>query len=150
MLAFLILAAAAAQTPSTPGDVMAGFVGSCWQADMGSGNTDTHCFSMSSGGGLVLDIHKVRDGQQNVVYEGVTAYHADSGRVTFSYYNSLGNLMPGTINRSGDDISATLTLPNGAAQDVHWHIGADGYDVTGPFPAPVHYRKTGPVGDSAL
>ncbi|MBW8734065.1 MAG: hypothetical protein JF571_07140 [Asticcacaulis sp.] len=150
MLAFLILAAAAVQTPSTPATVFSGLTGSCWQADVGSGNTDTHCFSESSGGQLVLDIHKVRDGQQTVVYEGVTAYRGDAGKVTFGYYNSLGSLMPGTVGRSGDDISASLTLPNGALQDVHWHLGGDGYDVTGPFPAPVHYRKIGPVGDSGL
>lgn len=150
MLVFLILAAAAPQTPATPGEALAGFVGSCWQADMGGNNTDTHCFSMSSGGGLVLDIHKVRDGQKTVVYEGVTPYRADGGKVTFGYYNSLGNLMPGTMSRSGDDITASLTLPNGAPQDVHWHLNGDSYDVTGPFPAPVHYRKIGPVGDSGL
>lgn len=150
MLAFLILAAAAAQMPSTPGDVMAGLMGSCWQAEMGSNNTDTHCFSASSGGGLVLDIHKVRDGQQAVVYEGVTAYRADAGKVVFGYYNSLGNLMPGTMSRSGDDLSGSVVMPNGTTQDVHWHINGDSYDVTGAFPAPVHYRKIGPAGESGL
>ncbi len=150
MLAFVILAAAAAQTPSTPGEVMAGFVGACWQADMGGNNTDTHCFSGSSGGRLVLDIHKVRDGQKTVVYEGVTAYRADAGKVTFGYYNSLGNLMPGTIRRGGDDLTASLTLPDGSAQEVRWHLNGDSYDATGPFPAPVHYRKIGPVGEGGL
>ncbi len=150
MLAFLILAAAAAQTPSTPGDVMAGFVGSCWQADMGGNNTDTHCFSMSSGGGLVLDVHKVRDGQKAVVYEGLTAYRADAGKVTFGYYNSLGNLMPGTMSRSGDDLTGTVVMPNGTTQEVHWHLNADSYDATGALPGAVHYRKIGPVGDGGL
>jgi len=150
MLTFLILAAAATQVPATPGDILAGLTGSCWQADMGSSNTDTHCFSMSSGGGLVLDIHKVRDGRQTVVYEGITAYRADGGKVTFGYYNSLGNLLPGTMSRSGDDLTGSVVTPNGSTQDIHWHLNGDSYDATGAFPAPIHYRKIGPAGDGGL
>jgi hypothetical protein len=151
MLAFIALITLTPPTQPQPGRVLAGLTGACWQADMGGGKTDTHCFSAADPlGELALDIHKVRDAEQKVIYEGVTTYRIGSENVVFDYYNSFGSRMPGTISRAGDDITALLTLPNGSTQEVHWHLNGDSYDATGAFPAPIHYRKIGPVGDGGF
>lgn len=49
-----------AQTAPQPSEVLLGLGGYCWQADLGEGATDTHCFSVAIGGKLVMDVHKVR------------------------------------------------------------------------------------------
>ena len=154
MLLIPMMLAALAGEPAaqTPGTLFADLSGSCWQGDMGGGVTDTHCFSLSDGGQLGLDVHKVRNADKAVVYEGVTAYHpgAASGKVAFGYYNSLGDLMPGVASRSGDELDITLQIA-GKPVDVVWRMTADGYDVTNPMmPATVHFRKVGPVGDGGL
>lgn len=136
LLSMLALAATAAPVTQAPGDVFAGLTGSCYAAAMPNGAVDTHCFSASEGGKLVLDVHKVVMGGK-VVYSGVTAY-SPAG---FTYASSLGQVMPGTITRSGDTIDFVITV-GGAAQKGQWKLTADGYD-TEIAGTPMHYAKSG-------
>lgn len=98
--------AAHAQTASQPSEVLLGIGGYCWQAELEAAVTDTHCFSVSPGGKLVTDVHKVRSLSGRVVYEGVTLYRLGtaSGVVRYDYYNSNGDLLvamrSGTASRS--------------------------------------------------
>ena len=49
-LSLAACASAEAQAPPQPSEVLLGLGGYCWQADLGDGVTDTHCFSIARGG----------------------------------------------------------------------------------------------------
>ena len=55
--AVALCAAAEAQAPPQPSEVLLGLGGYCWEADLSGGVTDTHCFSIARGGLLVMDVH---------------------------------------------------------------------------------------------
>ncbi len=149
MIPFLIALAAAAATPQTPADLMAGLVGSCFEAPMPQGASDTHCFTAATGGKLVLDVHAVCDPAGKAVYQGVTVYTpAPDGKVALAYSNSLGDVMPGTATRSGDRLSFSLTV-QGQPVSLTWAVRSDGYDVTGG-PLNAHFTRVGAAGDPAL
>ncbi len=139
MLATPLLIAALALTP---GQIFTGLTGACWQTDdMPNESTDTHCFTASDGGQLVMDVHKVRNGNGQVIYEGVTLYRTETGAVTYSYYNSQGDLLPGSAGRADD----TITF----APDLTWRLSSDAYDVVMPN-GTRHFRKLGPAGEGGL
>lgn len=170
MLLLSMIAALSAEPAQTPSVLLEGLAGSCFQGDIPQDVTDTHCFTVSEGGMLGLDVHKVRSKDGTVVYEGVTAYrpeagsgnaiyqqlanghidNAGSGTVTFGYYNSLGDLMTGAAVLDGDDLHITVQMPDGPA-DVTWHITGDGYDVANSGqPGQTHFTKIGPVPEGGL
>lgn len=151
VLAALVADASAAATPQTPATLLDGLAGSCWQTDMSGGLTDTHCFTLSAGGKLGLDVHKVQSGDGKVVYEGVTDYRPDgkTAQVDFGYANSDGDLMLGTASRAGDTLSFALTMPDGTPASLTWQITADGYDVTTPQ-GTRHFRRVGPSPEGGL
>jgi len=139
--------AADAQPPPQPSEVLLGLGGYCWQADLGSGVTDTHCFSVARGGHLVTDIHKVRSRSRAVVYEGVTVYRVEpeTGAVRYDYFNSNGGLLRGYAKREGDRI----LFPDApdAPTVVVWYLGADAYE-SGPVDeaaARTRFVKIGPA-----
>jgi hypothetical protein len=127
----LVLAsgAAHAQSPPRPSDVLLGLGGYCWEADLGEGVTDTHCFSVARGGHLVMDVHKVRSRGGGAVYEGVTLYRVEpaTGMVRYDYYNSNGDLMTGYAERDGARIR--FTSAPGQSADLVWYLDADAYEV---------------------
>lgn len=128
-LSLAACATAEAQAPPQPSEVLLGLGGYCWQADLGEGVTDTHCFSIATGGKLVMDVHKVRSRSGGVVYEGTTLYRLEkaSGVVRYDYFNSNGDLLTGYAKRDGDRIR----FPEKADQagDLVWYLGADAYEV---------------------
>lgn len=138
MFATPLLIAALAMTP---GQIFDGLTGSCWRTDMAGGSTDTHCFTMTAGGKLVMDVHKVRTPNGMPVYEGVTLYRSDKDMVGYSYYNSEGDLYPGTAERTGADIQF--------GPDLTWRLAGDGYDVISPK-GTQHFVKQGPASDGGL
>jgi hypothetical protein len=150
MIPFLIALAAADAAPAqTPADVMAGLTGSCFRSAMPQGASDTHCFTLATGGRLVMDVHAVRDSSGKVVYQGVTVYTpAPDGKVALSYSNSLGEVMPGTVTRAGDKLDFTLTI-EGQAAALSWTLSPGGYDVIGGL-APAHFTRTGAAAEPAL
>ena len=98
-----LVASAQAQAPAQPGEIFAGLAGYCWKAELPDGASDTHCFSVTIGGKLVMDVRKVRSRSDAVAYEGVTTYRLEkeSGAVRYAYFNSLGDLLEGYATRDG-------------------------------------------------
>jgi hypothetical protein len=125
----LTAAPAIAQTPPLPSEVLRGLAGYCWEADLGDGVTDTHCFSIATGGNLVMDVHKVRSRAGGVVYEGATLYRLEkeSGVVRYEYFNSMGDLLTGYAKRDG----ARILFPERPDQSaiVVWYLSPDAYEV---------------------
>src|SRR5689334_16976 len=109
-----------------PGAVFAGLIGSCWLAPLEEGNTDTHCFTVSFNGKLVMDVHKVRNASQVVVYEGVTVYRPDkrTRSLAYEYSNSLGNLITGQSWRAGADINSASAMGVGAKPESIWRLNS--------------------------
>lgn len=128
-LSLAACASAEAQAPLQPTEVLLGLGGYCWEADLGEGVTDTHCFSIATGGKLVMDVHKVRSRSGGVVYEGATLYRLEkvSGVVRYDYFNSNGDLLSGYAKRDGQ----TIRFPEkpGEAGDLVWSLGAEAYEV---------------------
>lgn len=144
--------AAEAQPPAQPSEVLLGLGGFCWQADIGDGATDTHCFSVARGGKLVMDVHKVRSRSSATVYEGVTLYRVEpeTGAVRYDYYNSNGQLLIGYAKRDGDRILFPDT-PDGSA-DLVWYLGTDAYEVgsAAVTAAKTRFVKAGPAPDGGF
>jgi hypothetical protein len=143
---------APAKTPLLdPGAVFAGLTGSCWQAPLDQGNTDTHCFTAGFNGKLVMDVHKVRNSSQAVVYEGVTVYRPDakSRSVSYDYTNSFGNVIKGQGWREGGVINFASSPGQLAKPETVWKLNVDGYEVApaDPKAAKLQFRKTGPAPD---
>ena len=126
----------------TPGQIFDGLTGSCFETVMSGGSTDTHCFTASAGGKIAMDVHKVRTPNGQVVYEGVTVYRADGGKVVYSYFNSLGDLYPGEADRAGQDLVF-------AADKLVWKLTPDGYDSVSDK-GTQHFRKVGPAAQDGL
>lgn len=145
--------AAVAQTPGPgPVETFVGIGGSCWKADISGGASDTHCFTMTGSGRLVMDVHKVRNPAGAVVYEGVTTYRVEAatGTIRYEYFNSLGDLLPGYARRT-DDRLIFSPEPNGTP-DVIWYLGTDAYEVGSAVEtaARTKFVKTGPAGTDGL
>lgn len=137
-----------------PGAVFAGLTGSCFQAPLTEGNTDTHCFTAAFNGKLVMDVHRVRNAAQAVVYEGVTVYRPDKATrsLKYDYSNSFGDLLPGQAWRTGQDLLFSSQSGHSAKAETTWRLAGDGYDVlpADPKAAKLHFKKTGPVTDGGL
>jgi hypothetical protein len=146
------VAGASPKTPLLdPGAVFAGLTGFCWQSALEQGNTDTHCITAGFNGKLVMDVHKVRNSSQAVVYEGVTVYRPDpkSRSVSYDYTNSFGNVLKGQGWREGSAINFSSSLSQMAKPETTWKLNPDGYQVTqaDPKAAKLQFRKTGPAPD---
>jgi len=101
-------------------------VGHCWSATVADKAVDTHCFTAMFGGQHVRDVHIVRG--PGGEYRGETIYSWDPGRntVRYSYYNSLGSVLEGTMVASAGGLNFTP----GVGGPVVWRKHADdGYDV---------------------
>lgn len=82
---------------------LAFLAGACWQGTFPDGKaTDEHCFEWVYGGAFLRDRHVVRPG----TYQGETLYAVDkkSGEIRFTYWNSQGDVMTGTVLPQGDAI----------------------------------------------
>lgn len=149
-VALAMASAAHAQTPAQPSEVLLGLGGFCWEADLGSGTTDTHCFSVAVGGKLVMDVHKVRSRSGAVVYEGATTYRLEKegGVVRYDYYNSMGDLLTGYAKRDGQ----TIRFPDKAdgAGELVWSLKPDAYEVAQGDDARRVFVKTGPAPEGGL
>jgi hypothetical protein len=111
MLMSLLLAAAAASAPAQAGLApFAAFAGHCWRGEApGHAGIDTHCFEWVYGGQHLRDRHVVTlDGKP--VYQGEALYSVERGKVTFTYWNSLGGLGRGTATIAGDDYHFAGTI----------------------------------------
>ncbi len=149
-LGLVACASAEAQPPLQPSEVLLGLGDNCWRADLGSGTTDTHCFSVARGGKVVMDVHKVRTRSGGVVYEGATLYRLEpsSGVVRYDYYNSNGDLLSGYAKRDGQ----TIRFPDKAdgAGDLVWRLKPESYE-TSQGDGVVHvFTKIGPAPEGAF
>lgn len=108
-------------------------VGHCWQADFPDGKkTDTHCFSEQYDGAFITDEHVVC-GAGETPYYGSTWYlrDAESGAISYHYYNSLGMLSEGTVRFSGEQLLFPDETYQANGQTVtyqtSWTLGEDQY-----------------------
>ncbi len=148
MIPFLIALAAPAPT-QTPADIFAGLAGSCFRQPMPQNATDTHCFTVATGGKLAIDVHAVRDAAGKIVYQGVTVYTPSSdGKVALAYSNSLGDVMPGNVTRSGDKLSFMVIIKDVPVL-LSWTVRADGYDVD-QGSASQRFVRVGPAGEAGF
>jgi hypothetical protein len=116
-------------------------VGHCWTgAAPGGAGVDQHCFEPVYGGQHVRDRHVVTvDGKP--VYEGETVYSAEGGRLTFTYWNSIGGLGRGSVVVAGDMLRFSGTIhARPSASDapfaVTWRKLAGSYEVSDGDGAP--------------
>jgi hypothetical protein len=133
MIAVLIVAAAATASHSGLAqralEPWATFIGHCWSgAAPISGGIDTHCFEAVYGGQHVRDRHEVKiDGK--AVYRGETLYSVEGGQVSFTYWNSLGDVGRGRAKAEGAELRFTGSI-RGEPLDATWHKVDGGYEVT--------------------
>lgn len=145
----LIALVASATLNSDPGITFKELAGGCFETHTPEGFPDTHCFTVSPGGKLVMDVHKLRINDDKIAYEGVTVYSPGvDGNVIYNYSNSYGQVMPGLVTREGDELDFTITVGAGKNR-LKWILTNDGYDVVSGQ-VKIHYRKIGPSGDVGL
>jgi len=122
--------------PSAKLEALAFLVGHCWRGEFATrGHVDTHCFEPVFGGQHIRDRHEVTGGKE--VYRGETIYSwdADSGRVEYVYWNSLGGVSRGTMVPKGGvldfgDESHTLPDGNKLVISTLWRpVGDASYEV---------------------
>jgi uncharacterized protein YndB with AHSA1/START domain len=136
MLTLLIAAAAAPEEPPALRqglEPLAFLVGHCWRGTFEGGAQDTHCFDSVYDGQHVRDRHEVTGGR--AVYRGETIFSADSGAVSYTYWNSQGGVSRGTMRVEagrldfGDEV---YRGPDGRqiAISTHWRrVGDDAYEA---------------------
>jgi hypothetical protein len=149
-------ASVSTKTPlQDPGAVFAGLIGSCWQAPLEKGNTDTHCFTVAFNGKLVMDVHKVRNASHVVVYEGVSVYRPDAQTrsLSYDYTNSFSAVIKGQAWRAssgsnGAELSFSSQAGTLAKAETTWRITGDGYQVAqaDPKAAKLQFKRIGPAG----
>jgi hypothetical protein len=134
MIAILILAAAPAARPAQPALApFATFAGHCWRGEAPGQGVDTHCFEWVYGGQHLRDRHVVTQNGKPV-YEGESLYSVERGKVSFTYWNSLGGLGRGIASSVGDElrfsgmIHATATSAEQPMTAV-WKQVPGGYEV---------------------
>jgi len=76
--------------------------GACWSSDPEAGPVDTHCWEWTLQGAFVRDRHEVQGPEGP--YQGETLYgwDADKGRARYWYFNVLGGVSEGTIEKTDD------------------------------------------------
>lgn len=132
LVASLVSALAQAPPPS-PFKPIEFAVGSCWTGAFPDGKqTDEHCFEWVFDKAFVRDRHVVRGGTP---YQGETLYSWDASakRLVFSYWNSAGQVMPGTVEETPAGVVFLQRLAGGNGPEeiraVWTRTGADGYTV---------------------
>lgn len=123
----IVLALAAAL--SGPLSALEPWLGHCWVTEVAPGTTDRHCFASVYGGAHVRDTHEVV-ANGKTVYAGETLYSVEDGRITFTYWNSLGAVMRGGMT-PGSELRFTMKAAKPGAPDsaTVWRRTADGYET---------------------
>ena len=131
MNALVVLLAAAASTAApalAPLDFLAG---SCFLGTFADGKTkDLVCYEPMLGGKFLRSRHRVIGGAGPYSGETILGHDKASGKLEFTYFNSLGSTMRGTIEPTADG----LRFPDEKAGDMvlrsTWTRTADGYVAT--------------------
>lgn len=107
-------------------------VGHCWQATFPDGKkVDTHCFSKVYDGAFIRDEHVVCGDKEP--YYGETWYvkDANTGAITYRYYNSLGGVSDGSVESVGNELHfPNESYENKGQQIVYrtrWSLNKDEY-----------------------
>jgi hypothetical protein len=147
MFAALLFGAAAAATPAQAQlQPWADFAGHCWRGEApGHGGIDTHCFELLYGGQHLRDRHVVTQGGK-AVYEGESVYSVERGKVSFTYWNSLGGLGRGMATADGPELRFTGTIHATAdspeqPMNGKWRKVDGGYEVFDGDKAPPRLFK---------
>ncbi len=150
MILFLIaIAGMDAAGPQYPGEILAGLSGSCFNGPLPNGGSDIHCFTAAPNGRLALEVQTDSNPSGKITYQGVTVYiPTRDGKVNATYSPSLGDIIPGTVTRTGDELDFILTV-RGQPVPVIWKLSGDGFDRITPN-GTVHFTRTGPAGAGGL
>jgi hypothetical protein len=144
LLALTLAATATARQPLL--QPLSSLAGHCWRGSApGNAGIDTHCFAWVYGGQHLRDRHVVTVAEKPV-YEGETLYSAENGRVTFTYWNSLGGIGRGEMAASGDALTFTGTIhATPASQEqalaTSWRKSERSYEVTDPGEQPRLFKR---------
>jgi hypothetical protein len=134
----LSTAASFAQSPAPPTDPLkplAFLAGSCWIGPFPDGkSTDEHCFEWMFDGKFLRDLHIVTGAAKPYAGESVFGWDAKEKKVTYWYFNSLGNYSVGTAEFTPDGIlfpERHVTEKGVIEMKALWRRdGADAYTVT--------------------
>ena len=103
-----IQAAAPASQPALSPELapLAPLVGHCWRATFpGTSQTDTHCYSMMTGGRQVRDRHVVAGAAGPYSGETIFRWDPEMRRIRYDYYASDGGYSSGTVEATTDGLS---------------------------------------------
>lgn len=105
--------------------------GSCFLGTFADGKTkDLVCYEPMIGGKFLRSRHRVIDGRGPYSGETIYGYDATAGKLEFTYFNSFGNTMRGTLESTADG----MRFPDEKAGDIvlrsSWTKTADGYVAT--------------------
>lgn len=131
------ITAQAAPSPAPPAPLapLAFLAGSCWKGTMPDHvASDEHCFTWVFGRQFLRDRHVVRNGRSP--YAGETMYTVDGAtqQVWYTYWNSDGMTMRGTMESRGDSLifPTRVETPTGLREimAVWTRLGPDRYRVS--------------------
>jgi len=115
---------------------LAFLVGHCWRGEFtGRNQVDTHCFETVFDGKHVRDRHEVTGGKEIYRGESIYSWNADLGLVEYVYWNSLGDVMRGTMVSKEGALDFNNEAGKGADgrplnfQTVWRPIGTDSYQT---------------------
>lgn len=111
-----------------------GYVGHCWTTEIETGTTDRHCIESIYDGAHVRDRHVVVRGGK-AIYAGETIYSDEDGRISLTYWNSLGGVGRGTATAASGVLTFRLRMrasPNAKAEETvtTWRRTPAGFDAT--------------------
>ena len=82
---------------------LADLAGHCWIGPFpGSEAHDHHCWEWTLGGKFLRDSHQVQGGESPYGGETLYGWDAEAGILRFWYFNTLGGVSTGTVERDGD------------------------------------------------
>lgn len=124
---------AAADDPLAP---LAWLAGSCWIGTFADGVTrDLACYEWMLGGKFLRSRHRVIGGKGPYSGETIFALDPATGRLGFTYYNSLGGIVRGAVEPAPDGVLFPSEKVEQGGQSFElrttWRRrGADGYAAT--------------------
>jgi hypothetical protein len=111
--------AAAVQPPLRPElEPMRYLVGHCWQGVLDGAARDTHCFQPVFDGQHIRDRHEVTGAAGRYRGETLYSWNGAARRVEYSYWNSLGGIIHGTMVPAEGRLDFTAGVPGADGRTV--------------------------------
>lgn len=124
----LLAAGPASASPLAPLDFLSG---SCFLGTFADGKTkDLVCYEPMLGGKFLRSRHRVIGGAGPYSGETILGFDKASGKLEFTYFNSLGSTMRGTIEPTADGLRFPDEKAGDAVLRSFWTKTPDGYVAT--------------------